>query len=155
MRIKKLIPFLLWPFLASPAPLSSFRINTRLTELVAESNVEYSKKVRNNLLYLYDGLDREISLCGFGEEQNGKIRVYDLGFPVISKSAINSTRWSNIHCMNREDYIGMVHNHPGGNCEPSDIDINRFKREYRARVETLVCFASISRDSLVVKTEVK
>jgi len=116
--------------------------------------IVFSPKVTNNLIFVYSGLRREFPLCAEGYRQGGVYGVMDVSIPVILGSDSVSSRFLPGSC-GSPFYVGMIHNHPVGNCVVSVVDYDRFRRDKRALLEIIVCDASIKGDSLVVYNLVK
>lgn len=111
-----------------------------------EVPVYFTHLVTNNIIYIYDGLEREIPLCLYGTERNGEYIVNDTQMPFLYESEQNDSldvaraRFASNSCP-KVNYLGMAHNHPNGPCKPSEVDKERFENDRYARIEVIVCNA--------------
>ncbi len=102
----------------------------------------FSENVLKNLKYFYVGKFIEYPLCLFGKEKDGTYYVEDLGFPNIGFANQIMTNFNADTCREREDYLGLIHNHvmaAGEGCGPSEGDLERFRNDTSAVIESIVC----------------
>lgn len=134
-------------FGCATAPIvSSTSLEPRL-----DNGVIYSPKVINSFLFLYEGQKREIPLCLNALRVDDNYIIYDVRIPLIMSSDSMSSQFSGLSC-DSPNYIGIAHNHPNGICAPSQIDLERFRSDDRARIESIICYASIETDQVRILT---
>ena len=158
MRLKALLPLALWPTLTSPkfhdpslAIEELTKTASRVLNLSPEGSIRYSSKAINNLIYIYDKAKKEIPFCQQSVNYKGEIIVYDIRIP-SNLTYIHADTVGYTKCADLKDYQGMVHNHYNNFCEFSGKDSSRFRKDSKAKIATIVCFASIEKDSVVFRT---
>lgn len=116
-----------------------------------DKKVYYSSTVLNHLSYVYDDMPRELAYCLMGAEiGENDFAVQDVVYPFHQESTNVNAKFDHGSCYNREGYLGLVHNHPNGNCTPSTIDLIRFQNDKNAKLEMIVCGAV--RENQTLKT---
>lgn len=101
------------------------------------TKVHYMPNVLNNLINIYDNRSREMPICLLGNKKGDTYIIDDIKIPVIYSANNVSTSFSPEICQNKK-YLGMIHNH-SDYCQPSEVDINRFIHDKKAKIETIVC----------------
>lgn len=112
------------------------------TTNVTPNYVSFADQPKSSINYLQSTAGRmglEWSLCGYGEEKADTVFVNKTIMPVIGSFTQNTVAF--MPCddyLGREEYLGMIHNHPGQPAIPSSIDANRFLNDKRAILEMIV-----------------
>lgn len=126
-------------------------ISSTNLEPIVDNRVIYSPKAINSFLYIYHGQTREIPLCMEALRVDSNYVVYDVKIPLIVHSDSTSSQFLRLSCESPY-YVGIAHNHPIGNCQASQVDLERFYSDERARIESIICQTSIERDEVRIMT---
>jgi proteasome lid subunit RPN8/RPN11 len=100
--------------------------------------VQINYNVLNNAFFVYNGKTTELAMCLYGKELGRFLRIEETSIPPHSAVTEETASFDYSICKERDDFIGLMHNHPDGTQYPSGIDIERFYREQRAEVEMVV-----------------
>ena len=138
--------------LACTIPTNNY--TSRVVQSQDQKPVVLATKVINNLAFLYDGIPREIPLCLRGTETSLFFYIRDVALPIIIANSDTSASYIQESCYAWQDYLGMAHPHTivegyQDQCGASTVDYNRFIEDEKARLEMVVCEASVKGDSLV------
>lgn len=91
------------------------------------SKIKLAPTPARNLDHIYGAATKELPFCVFGEKtEGGEYQITKLGLPEIQTSKPNRTRFTNESCRSQDRFLGMVHNHEEGKCEPSQRDLFTF-----------------------------
>ena len=101
--------------------------------------VQVSRKIQNNLYYIYKDLPKELTFCLTGEQNKSVIKVSDLAMPPIFDNSEHGVSYMLAYCHDLPNYIGVAHNHPNGMCDTSEMDDISFMEDDKAVVELIVC----------------
>lgn len=112
------------------------------------SKIKLEPIVAANMRHTYDGTSKELPFCLFGhKKENGGYVVNDMDFPRIISSEKYRTEFSDRSCMQKDDYLGMVHNHEEGSCFPSDRDLFTF---FSSRMDIFLIYCRNNEEKVYV-----
>ena len=120
--------------------------------------IEYSPKVIDILVHLYNKHPREFPLCQLGQKRNGTYYIQDVSIPHVFYTDSIGTNYDANDCRKLKNYLGMIHNHINKNpCAPGLIDMIRFtsKAEERTSIESVVCHTSLDSNSVNIVSILK
>lgn len=131
---------------------STFFLSCQSTP-VQINRVQYTPRIVNTLMNIYDGRVRELPVCLLGKVNKNTYVVDDIKIPEILTADETSTSFNPKDCQDNKKYLGIMHNH-SDYCYPSMIDLNRFISDKKAKIESIVC-GVVYPDSVNIMTVIK
>lgn len=105
---------------------------------MTSEKVFYTEEALNTFALIYQDLEREIPLCMHGRLRGDTYIIERVSVPYVTISDEEHSEFDLEDC-HTEDYLGIAHNHYKGECKPSEKDLERFKADTLAILETIIC----------------
>ena len=114
--------------------------------------IQYDGLTVNNIINIYHGRKKELPICQLGTRVGNTFRVTDIKLPRILNVTDSMTRYDPSVCRDDKRYLGMLHNHNDGNCNPSLVDAYRFVHDDPAKIESILCELKYEEGTMRVNT---
>ena len=110
-------------------------------EAMGPADVALTKGLESTLSAVYGAAEKEIPLCLFGVENDGRVVLERTAFPDQLSTTDSTVTFDGASCEVQPDFLGYVHNHdpPESLCKPTPLDKVRFNLNSDSKVELIAC----------------
>jgi hypothetical protein len=132
--MKNVVAILFWLAIAAAPAQAQTTLDLSWPTVVVMDSV-----VAENLVHVYAHKKNELPLCLHGSVGRDTAHVDSVSFPEIEAVSPTNTTFINARCIERGNYIGMVHNHNFPMCSQSVQDMKAFAMDVFATVNVVAC----------------